>query len=442
VTTAFRHDSGGVDEQLWADHPRVSGAPGLELPARLLIIAAHPDDEALGAAGLISAATAAGIGVHIVIATDGEASHPGSTTHSPADLALIRRAEATAAAGGLGATVEFLGLPDGQLADYRQELMAAIERRWSPGAVVASPWRGDGHPDHQACALAVRAAAPAAEHWQFPIWAWHWADPTDTSQLPWDAVRRFDLTDAAIAGKAKAVAAYPSQQQELSPLPGDGAILTESALAHFRRPYEIFIIEPFHPAVDPQYFQVLYEQTDDPWGLADRFYEQRKRDLVIAALPRVRFASAFEPGCATGLLTERLAQRCDRLIAWDNAPRAVELATSRLAGLGNVNVGLGVIPRDWPTEQLDLIVLSEVAYYCEDLANLEARVLASLKPDGVLLACHWRHPALDHPQTAETTHAALGRGLYRLAHHVEEDFLLDVWSTSEQSVARSTGVLG
>jgi SAM-dependent methyltransferase len=185
----------------------------------------------------------------------------------------------------------------------------------------------------------------------------------------------------------------------------------------------------------------LYAAAEDPWGLADRFYERRKRDLLMACLPRATFRRAFEPGCAIGLLTERLAQRCDELLACDTAARAVDATRARLAGSSNVAVSQRTIPEEWPDGSFDLIVLSEVAYYCDDIDALVSRVHASLAADGVAVACHWRHAATEHPRTAAEVHEALGRALTNLAHHVEDDFVLDVWSASGESVAKADGIV-
>ncbi len=308
--------------------------------------------------------------------------------------------------------------------------------------MLVTPWRDDQHPDHEACALAGTAAAAEAgcAHWQYPIWAWHWADPSSI-ELPWADLRRVELHPAARAAKAAALARYVSQHAPLSPQPGDEPILPEHVTAHFARPFETFVVPPA-PAAQPAYFDELYARSDDPWGLQDRFYEQRKRDLICAVLPRPRFRRALEPGCATGLLTARLAQRCADVLACDVAGRAVTQARERLAGVAHVQVEQRRIPADWPAGRFDLIVLSEVGYYCPDLAGLSELVRAALTPDGVVVACHWRHPAPDHPHTAEEVHAALGTGLHRIAEHVEEDFRLDVWTPGGASVARLDGILG
>ncbi len=56
-----------------------------------------------------------------------------------------------------------------------------------------------------------------------------------------------------------------------------------------------------------RYFEDLYEQDRDPWGFHTRWYEMRKRQVTLASLPGAYYETVFEPGCATGLLTEELA---------------------------------------------------------------------------------------------------------------------------------------
>jgi LmbE family N-acetylglucosaminyl deacetylase len=448
MTPAFDHRDDGTSEAAWMHSARLAAAPAAELPscgAHLVVLAAHPDDETLGAGGLIATAAASGVSVEVIIATDGAASHPGSPTHTPDQLALRRRDEATAAIARLDphALVTFLGLPDGGLRRCRAELADALSPRLQRANLVVTPWRDDRHPDHEACALAARVVLRRrtdCHHWQYPIWAWHWADPA-AGQLPWSALRCVELTDDARGAKQSALACYRSQHEPLSNYPGDEALLSAHVLAHFRRPVEHYVVEAPHAAGDSRYFDTLYSTSKDPWGLADRFYERRKRDLLIAGLPRAGFQRAFEPGCATGLLTERLARRCDEVLACDTAARAVHASRARLAGIPNVTVERRTIPDEWPEGCFDLIVLSEVGYYCDDIEALANRVDSSLTADGVVIACHWRHPAAEHPRTAAEVHETLGGALNRLVHHVEDDFFLDVWSATGQSVARADGII-
>ena len=41
------------------------------------------------------------------------------------------------------------------------------------------------------------------------------------------------------------------------------------------------------------YFERLYGANPDPYGLRLRWYEQRKRELTLAALPHPRYRSAY-----------------------------------------------------------------------------------------------------------------------------------------------------
>ncbi len=125
---------------------------------------------------------------------------------------------------------------------------------------------------------------------------------------------------------------------------------------------------------------------------------------------------------------------------------AVERAAARTQDLPGVRVDRASVPQDWPEGRFDLVVLSEVGYYCgrDELALLVERAAASLTDDGVLVACHWRHPVPEYPVTGDEVHERLGAqpGLALLVRHEEEDFLLDVLVPSPAtSVARATGLL-
>lgn len=462
MSTVFDHLSTGTPEMGWLACAQLAACGVLEMPAadaRLVVLAAHPDDEALGAGGLIASVARAGSKVEVIIATDGEASHPGSPTHSPAVLAALRRVEAAAALAALAplATLTFLGLPDGGLDVVRQDLVDALRPQVDATTLLVTPWIGDRHPDHEACADAAAEVAAQARcaHWQYPIWAWHWADPAG-AELPWRDLRCLTLDAAAVDAKRAALAAYASQHAPLSALPGDEAILPAHVIDHFDRTFETFVVPssgpppavvaagvvaPVAAACEVGYFDELYAFSDDPWGLQDRFYERRKRALVGAVLPRMRFRRAFEPGCATGMLTAQLAQRCDEVLACDIADRAVDLTRERVAELPHVRVEKRRIPEQWPSGEFDLLVLSEVGYYCRDLLALAEQVRTAMTSDGVVVACHWRHDAPEHPHRAEDVHRALGEGLCRIASHVETDFLLDVWTRSGDSVARLEGIV-
>jgi len=194
-----------------------------------------------------------------------------------------------------------------------------------------------------------------------------------------------------------------------------------------------------------RYFADMYAAGPDPWGFRDRWYEQRKRALTLACLPRRHFRRGVEGGCSNGELTAGLAERCGEVIGIEVDPAALAAATERLAGLP-VTLRQGSLPGDWPAGPYDLAVLSEVLYYLDEpaVAALGAQVLDGLAPDGVVLACHWRHPVADYPQTGDAVHPQLAAALRlpRLVHHAEADLVLEVWGRDGRSVADVEGLLG
>ncbi|MDA3023590.1 MAG: PIG-L family deacetylase [Actinomycetota bacterium] len=144
-----------------------SSGPSLLPPAarRVLVLVPHPDDEAIGAGGLMALLAARGARVDALLATDGEATIGSALP--PEEIARRRRAEFTASVALLGAHVAAtLGLADGALAQHRDELVehvhAAIGRA-RPDLVLA-PWPLDGHPDHRAVAE-VAAEALLLDGW-------------------------------------------------------------------------------------------------------------------------------------------------------------------------------------------------------------------------------------------------------------------------------------
>lgn len=247
----FDGRAAGTPEAAWAGTGLPDRAPALDVSGirRLLVVSAHPDDETLGAGGLIARLHAAGATVQVLVASDGEGSHPRSPTTTRAVLGRRRRDEMLSAAAHLspGRRIAWLGLPDGRLDEHEPDLTAAVGRLLgNDGArtLVVSPWRADGHPDHEAVARSVaralrhRGGAPA--HLEFPVWAWLWAR-TDDPRLRPEGVLVLRLTPAERRAKQRAIAEHRSQIAPLGADPGDEAVLTPGFLEHFHRPWEIFL---------------------------------------------------------------------------------------------------------------------------------------------------------------------------------------------------------
>jgi LmbE family N-acetylglucosaminyl deacetylase len=242
---AGRHpiDAPGTDERSWAAWPWLSTLPaagptGLAGVRSAVIVAAHPDDEVLGAGGLISMLAASRARLRLVAVTDGERSHQGYS--SPAALARRRATETVAALHALGtrgAEVIRLGLPDSGLADREDELAAALAPLVAGFDLCLAPWDRDMHPDHEAAGRAARGAAPAA-FYCFPVWMWHWASPADP-RVPWDRALRVPLPPRTASRKRAAITCFASQTEDRGH--GLGPVLSPDMIAHFTRTMEVLL---------------------------------------------------------------------------------------------------------------------------------------------------------------------------------------------------------
>ena len=157
------------------------------------------------------------------------------------------------------------------------------------------------------------------------------------------------------------------------------------------------------PRLQGPYFDALYAADPDPWDFATSAYEREKYDATIAALGERRFARGLEVGCSIGVLTERLAARCDTLVAVDVAQAAVDAARARLAARPGVDVRRESLPEEWPEGTFDLIVASEVLYYF-DRATPGRR--AAPRPGG---AAAPGRPAARRPLAARDAHLPAAR---------------------------------
>jgi LmbE family N-acetylglucosaminyl deacetylase len=248
----------GTEESAWAAWPGLAALPdagdaGLGDVDSAVIVAAHPDDEVLGAGGLISALAASGARLRLVAVTDGEGSHRGRADRTT--LARRRTAETAAALRALGAEttdVVRLGLPDSGLAGREDELTAALGGLIAGFDVCLAPWDGDMHPDHETTGRAARRAARPAGRpgapgargargaWFlcYPIWMWHWASPGDR-RVPWDRALRVPLAASTAARKRAAIGCFASQAEDRGD--GLGPVLTAGMIAHFTRATEVLL---------------------------------------------------------------------------------------------------------------------------------------------------------------------------------------------------------
>ncbi len=453
----FTHHDAGTAADRWAAGG-LTALPELPLDGEelagttFIVLAAHPDDESLGAGGLIARLHARGAKVTFLLCTAGEASHPGSPTTTPDRLAAVRLEEFSAALASLlpgtagpAPDWRYLGLPDGNLAGHREQIRSALAEaaatcgETSGRIIVVAPYRHDGHTDHETLG-SVAAGFCASRGYgllEYPIWYWLWADPEDPADEAWRAWVRLPLSPAEQRAKAAAMASHASQTRALSALPGDEVLLTPAFLEHFGHPWETFAWHGPAPAgrafaaADAEaVFDAVHRREEDPWQYTSSWYERRKRALTLGILPEETYAAGLEVGCSIGTLSVELAQRCGSFLAVDASSAALEHASRRLARIPTARTRQVTVPQDWPDGTFDLIVVSEVGYYLApaELAALFSKVEDTLRPGGVLVLCHWRHPIDGWDLDGDAVHAAAHRqlgwadaGLYR-----ERDFVLEV----------------
>jgi LmbE family N-acetylglucosaminyl deacetylase len=171
----------------------------------VLVIAPHPDDEAIGCGGTIALHVRRGDRVFTVFLTSGEA----ALKHLSREKAWqLRESEAQAAAEVLGtADLTFLRRQDWSLSESTEEAAIALRpilARESPN-VIYLPHPGEWHPDHKVSLSVIRRTLSKDEYPQLPILRCYefWTPLAQCDHME-------DIT-ATMACKLRAVRCYRSQ---------------------------------------------------------------------------------------------------------------------------------------------------------------------------------------------------------------------------------------
>ena len=214
-----------------------------------LVLSPHADDETLGCGGLLALAEQAGQRGHVLILTDGAASHPNSPSYPAERLTALRRDEARAAVAALGlpeGRLGFLDLHDAATPREGPAFDAAVDaivaRAETTGArTLLVTWGHDPHCDHETAFAMARAAAARLRLrlFAYPVWGLHRAR-ADALAEPMPRGFRLEIGSAQ-AAKRRAIDCYPSQMTRMIADDPEAFCFTEAQLAPFLGAVEIFI---------------------------------------------------------------------------------------------------------------------------------------------------------------------------------------------------------
>jgi LmbE family N-acetylglucosaminyl deacetylase len=250
---------------------------------RALVVAAHPDDETIGAGALLSRISAS---AHLLHVTDGAPRvrrwWGAPELPSREAYARVRREELSAAlalAGVPEKRVRSLGIPDQEASLDLVGLarrVAGVLGEVRPEVVLTHPYEG-GHPDHDAAAFAVHAACR--------VWEQEGATPPRIVEftsyhvradgglavcefLPAKAAEEvtLPLTIAEREMRRRMLAAFTTQRETLAP---------------FSAEVERFRAAPAYDFTAPPHHGMLhYEQFE--WGCTGPEWRARAREALAA----------------------------------------------------------------------------------------------------------------------------------------------------------------
>lgn len=172
----------------------------------------------------------------------------------------------------------------------------------------------------------------------------------------------------------------------------------------------------------PAYFDQVYRANADPWDFETSDYEREKYESTIESLPESFYQNGFEIGCSIGVLTEKLAARCQKLLAVDVSDAALQQAQKRCAALPQVQFKKMQIPFEFPTATFDLILVSEVGYYlaASDWQTAVDKIVTQLAANGNVVLVHWTPFVDDYPQTGDQIHDSFKHLTANSLRHLDE----------------------
>lgn len=382
-----------------------------------LILAPHPDDEALGCGGLIQHLLKQNAVVLICFMTSGGASHPNSLKYPPEVMTKIREKEAIKACKILGVdsnNIIFLRGPDSSLMDLEDDKkiciaskLADLLKQFNISSLFL-PWRRDAHPDHKATyelgKKSVEMTNQDIQIVEYPIWLWKNSQEKDWPIIGEVKIFRLEISEM-LPNKRKAIFAHKSQTTSFIDDDSDGFLLTTDLLSPFLKPYEYFFFDSNKKAesLEKKYFDTLYSENTDPWNFRNSDYENLKYEKINTFLKNKNFLNGLELGCSIGIHTTFLAEHCENLLSVDISEKAIQTAKELNSHLENVRFKTLDILHHFPEGPFEFISMCEIGYYFDEekLKLLYKKIKENLTANGYLLMVHWSPFVREYPLTGK-----------------------------------------
>ncbi len=260
----------GDDATVDAEAVLAQLACGGAVSHRAVVVVAHPDDEVLG----LGASLARLEHLKLIHATDGAAGGAGE----PAEVAGGRFAELGSALSILGCRPDCsvrLDHPDGRLAAHMRTVSDRLSQELAGAEVVITHAFEGGHPDHDACAIAVQLACSA-------ILASGGRPPVRLEFAIYALIDGAVELNRFAAGRAPhTTIVLSARQRELKAAALKAFHSQEHVVSRFPLESEVMRAAPDHDPAAPRDLQTLLFARSDP----DR--EARWRTQVASALARV-----------------------------------------------------------------------------------------------------------------------------------------------------------
>ncbi|TFZ07234.1 PIG-L family deacetylase [Ramlibacter henchirensis] len=271
-----------ISPMQWLDALCAGGVPAL--PATpVLVVVAHPDDETVGAGSRLPRLRHA----TFIYVTDGapldgrDAAHHRLTVDAYRELRLRERAAALSRCGIAESQIIDIGCPDQQAARRLPQLAIEIARwlkRRRPDVLLTHPYEG-GHPDHDATAFAVHAAAALLRRQGEPVPAV--VEMTSYHRGPSGLQTCVFLPDA-VADREQAAVVLDPQQRAFKRSLLDCYATQRDTLDQFALDVERFRPAPAYDfRAEPHPGPLFYEQH--AWGLSGAQF----RELAAQAMTQL-----------------------------------------------------------------------------------------------------------------------------------------------------------